>query len=124
MDWAESEYDAESGTDGMNAFRYRGCVVVLVGILWASTVALAGEVVLRDSIGVNNTSTNGNWPFGSFRTTPSTWYMSPATVQVNENVVLKEFRAVGAQGSSMLDFNQFDYWLRIWSSEGVNAILS
>ncbi len=78
---------------------------------------IGSEVVLRDSIGVDNTWTNGNWPFASDRTSPTSWYMAPATVQVNENITLTEFRGIVAQMTPMSDFNQLDYWLRVWSSE-------
>ncbi len=78
---------------------------------------IGSEVVLRDSIGPDNTMTNGNWPFASDSTGPSSWAFAPATIPVLENVTLKTLRAIGAQTSSMLDFNQLDYWLRVWNSE-------
>lgn len=77
---------------------------------------VGSEVVLRGSIGANNTTTNGNWPYFSDHTPSSSYYLTPVTVTANENVTLKEWRGIGGQESPAMDFSKLDYMLRMWNT--------
>lgn len=77
------------------------------------------EVVLRDSIGGDNSSTNNNIPFANWRTSnPSPWLFIPVTITAPNNIKLKEWRAIGAQKTSQAPvFANYDYYFRVWSSQ-------
>lgn len=73
------------------------------------------EVVLRDSIGTDNTTTNDNFPFATYKISDSAHVIIPAVVTAPSNLSLGTLRLVVAQMTTPLVWENFDYYVRVWS---------
>jgi len=76
------------------------------------------ELILRDSIGPDNTMTNGNLPIPNWRVgSPPPYYVVLVSVTAPQEIVLSEWRAILAPYSPIgPTFSEWDYALRVWSS--------
>jgi len=77
---------------------------------------IGSEVVLRDSIGTDNSWTNGNFPFISNQNPGFFWQSSAGFVSANESLILKDISVIFGRMSTTDNFSQLDYVIRVWSS--------
>ena len=83
---------------------------------WNDGCADEGQViVLRDSIGPDNTSTNFNWYYDTSSLGGNNG-ISVFSINCNEDVILTQFRIILMGTGFTYDFAVFDYELRIWDS--------
>lgn len=89
-----------------------------------SSCAVGQEIVLRDSIGSDNSSTNGNLAWSNYRMTQhAAFYMTPITVIPQQSMVLRRYRViVTRQGYNQIDWASQYFQLRVWTS--MQALLS
>ncbi|RIL07576.1 MAG: hypothetical protein DCC75_09900, partial [Proteobacteria bacterium] len=78
--------------------------------------AVGSEVVLRDSIGNDNTTTNDNWPWGSSKITSGNWTLDVFQVSAPQSLRLTTIRGIAGKLSVAHDFSTMDYVVRIWSN--------
>jgi len=77
------------------------------------------EIVLRDSIGPDNQSTNGNIYYASFHDgfTNSKWLAAiPVTNNTSNTIKLTSYRMILGQ-APLFSYSAFDWNLRVWSNE-------
>lgn len=88
------------------------------GVLQAAFGSQCGpqEIVLRNSIGPNNSTTNGNWPIHTTKPQLGDWWEMVTEVAVPEALSLSSVRVVIAQTGSFLDFGQLAYRVRVWNT--------
>ena len=95
--------------------------LAFLGVLFAAAPshhAVAREVKLRDSIGVNNAMTNGNFMFdalGGPGGNGGDYAVIIAAFSATENVILKEVRAVVTTSGGPPDWG-WDYSIQIWDT--------
>lgn len=98
-------------------WRYTMAFLTLAAMSPLAPSARAGEVVLRDSIGPDNSWTNGTWPFSSQQNPGFFWSNAGAFITTSENTILKTINAIFGRRSSAHNFAELDYVVKIWSSE-------
>jgi len=75
------------------------------------------EIVLRDSIGINSGTTDGNLAFANWRLNPS-WFLIPFYITAPQDLTLTEFRAITCRiNSGTLNYSNYNYYFRGWSSQ-------
>ncbi len=76
-------------------------------------------VVLRDSIGEDSSTTDGNNRYPITQNGgPSGWGNAVAPVASTQNVSLTSWRTVLSPATSIYNPSAYDYFLRVWDSEG------
>jgi len=116
--FAEScDFDGNGDVDGADIQGFTTCL--LSGSCGSGT-----EVFLRNSIGPDNSTTNGNLAWSSDRVVYSaTFYMTPVTVTPQQNVVLSHYRAIMTnQTFEVIDWANHNFFLHIWTN--MDAMLS
>lgn len=103
----------ELGTASLNspAFDFNDLVVKIT-----TSCENGSEILIRDSIGSTSATTNGNFPIVSTRDGVS-FYHIPIKIAAQETLSLKTFKGIAGQLSSNLNFNNFDYILKVWDSQ-------
>jgi hypothetical protein len=92
---------------------------VLFATAYNELLCPAGEVILRDSIGPDNTLTNGQRVITNVVSSISGFDYVAFSLTPNETVILSEITVVAASptGSSpAIVWGAFDYYVKVWSS--------
>ncbi len=79
-----------------------------------SECAAGSEVVLRDSIGSGNSSTNNNWVFSNTQT--SSYMFIPTAIMAGDSLTLSDFRVISGGLLGSVNYAGYDFTLRVWSS--------
>jgi len=96
---------------------------VVFAAAYNELLCAAGEVVLRDSIGEDNTLTNGGRVIPITTGAPAGVTHVAFNVEPSETVTLKEVSMIvgSAVVAPAIDWSAFDYQVRVWSSPAARA---